>query len=450
MIELILLGIALLLVVVCGLFVMAEFALVTVNRTVVEQAAENGDSGSRRVLEALRTLSTQLSSAQVGITITNLAIGFLAEPAIAHFLRGPLLGIGVAEAAVPAIAIILGITLATVVTMVFGELVPKNIAIARPLAASKFVAAPLLAFTYLIRLPIRAINNSANAILGRFGIETQEELASARSADELLSLVKRSAEKGTLAPETATLLERSLTFGDQTAIDVMTPRVQVHAAEEQTTIAELLDEAKQTGVSRFPVYRESIDDIVGVVHIKNAFAVPHAARERTPVRDIMHPAVFVPSTVELEPLLVSLRSGGLQMAIVVDEFGGTDGIITMEDVLEELVGDMRDEHDPTRTTVVPKKDGSYVLSGLLRPDEVAEKIGIFLPDEEDVETLAGLFIHHYGQIPKVRNKVVVRAVDEAGEVLDAELTVVSMDGNRIDRLRLYMHKRPAESEGDES
>ncbi len=439
MIELVLLGIALLLVVVCGLFVMAEFALVTVNRSTVEAKAASGDSGAAPVLAALRTLSTQLSSAQVGITITNLAIGFLAEPSIASLLRGPLAAAGVAEAAVAAIALTLSIILATIVTMLFGELVPKNIAIARPFGASKFVAPFLLGFTRLIRPVIHAVNNSANAILGRFGIEAQEELASARSADELLSLVKRSAEKGTLAPETATLLERSLTFGDQTAIDVMTPRVRVHAVKTTVSVAQALAIARDTGVSRLPVYGESLDDIKGVMHIKHVFAVPRAKRASTPVDAIMQPAVFVPSTIELEPLLGSLRDGGLQMVIVVDEFGGTDGIITMEDVLEELVGDVRDEYDPTGPTIVARKDGSYTLSGLLRPDEVAERIGIFLPDEDEVETLAGLFITQFGSIPKVKDSVSVAAVDELGNRFAAELTVRKMDGKRIDWLRLSLH-----------
>ena len=447
MVELVLLGVALLLVAICGLFVMAEFALVTVNRVHVEKAVSHGDAGAERVREALTTLSTQLSSAQVGITVTNLAIGFLAEPAIASFLHEPLTSIGIHEAAVAPLALTLSIVLATVVTMVFGELVPKNIAIARPLAASKFVAPFLLGFTHMIRLPIRAINGSANAILHWFGIEAQEELASARSADELLSLVRRSAEKGTLAQETATLLERSLTFGDQTAIDVMTPRVRVHAVQQDATVAAALELARQTGVSRLPVYGESMDDIVGVMHIKHALAVPRTNREDRRVRTIMRPAIFVPSTAELEALLVSLRDGGLQIVVVVDEFGGMDGIITMEDILEELVGDVRDEHDPTGPAVIAKKDGSYSVSGLLRPDEIAEAIKLFLPDEDDVETLAGLFIHEYGQIPKVRQSVKVAAVDETGTALAVELTVLKMDGNRIDRLRLALHSAPSQNGG---
>lgn len=448
MLEMVLLGIALLLVIVCGLFVMAEFALVTVSRSKVERLAARGDQAAGRVLAALQTLSTQLSSAQVGITITNLAIGFLAEPAIASFLLSPLTALGVPEGAVSPLALLLGIALATIVTMLFGELVPKNIAIARPLAASKFVVRFLLGFTAVIRLPIRAINSSANAILRRFGIEAQEELASARSADELLSLVKRSAAKGTLAPATATLLERSLTFGEQTAVDVMTPRVRVEAVGADTTTSDVLNLARQTGISRFPVYGDSIDDIRGIVHIKDILRLARDERTMTPAAQVMQTPVFVPSTIELEPLLQVLRGGSLQMAVVVDEFGGMDGIITIEDVVEELIGDVRDEHDSTQPSIITKRDGSYVLSGLLRPDEIAESIGIFLPDEAEVETLAGLFIHHYGQIPRVRATTTVQAVNATGDVLEAVLIVTRMDGNRVDRVRLHAMPRTDEHDGD--
>lgn len=436
MFELVLLLISLLLVVACGLFVMAEFALITVNRTKVERLADKGDPGAKSILHALTTLSTQLSSAQVGITVTNLAIGFLAEPAIAHFIKGPLLTIGVAEEFVPHIAIVVGITLATAVTMVFGELVPKNLAIAKPLTFSRVSIQPLLLFTRFMRLPIRALNGCANIILRRFGIEPQEELASARSADELLSLVRRSALKGTLAKETAAILERSLTFGDQTALDIMTPRVQVHAVDANTSVADALQLARKTGLSRFPVYGKSIDDIIGIMHIKHAFGLAHSARKTTKVRQIMHEPVLVPSTIELEPLLKALRHGGLQIAIVIDEFGGMDGIVTIEDALEELVGEVHDEHDTTHPAITKQRDGSWILSALLRPDEIADQIDIVLPDEDEVETIGGLIIQRLERIPETGDHTSVPAVDSEGNALLVTLTVIKMDSNRVDRVQL--------------
>jgi CBS domain containing-hemolysin-like protein len=223
MIEIVLLITSVLLILACGVFVAAEFSLIAVNRTTVERLAARGDGGAKGVLKALTTLSTQLSSAQVGITITNLLIGFLAEPAISALIRPWLQALAIPEAVVTTLAVLIGLLLATALTMVFGELVPKNLAIAKPVATAKRVQRPLLFFTSVMRWPIRVLNGSANAFLRKVGIEPQEELASARSADELISLVRRSAEKGTIPRETAIMLERSLNFGDLTALDVMTP-----------------------------------------------------------------------------------------------------------------------------------------------------------------------------------------------------------------------------------
>ncbi len=436
MTELVLLAISIVLILGCGLFVAAEFALIAVNRTTVERSAARGDSQATSVLRALTTLSTQLSSAQVGITITNLVIGFLAEPAIARLISGPLTAVGIPESNVHGVALALGLALATIATMVFGELIPKNLAIARPLATSKLVVGPLLLFTRIMRWPINFLNKSANFILRIFGTEPQEELASARSADELLSLVRRSAEKGTLAKETALMLERSLNFGDQTALDVMTPRVRVKAVPIDATISQLLQLARESGFSRFPVYGNNFDDVVGIAHIKHALRVPRSQRANTKVRQIMRQPVLLPSTIELEPLLSALRKGSLQIAVVIDEFGGTDGIVTMEDVLEELVGAVHDEHDRSAPFTHKRSDGSWLISGLLRPDEIGEELGIFLPEEHEVETVGGLIVHELERIPKVGDTAVLQAVNRSGDIIHASLRVERMDGNRIDRVRL--------------
>lgn len=436
MVELFLLGVSIFLVLACGLFVAAEFSLIAVNRTTVDKLASSGDVRAIGVAKALRTLSTQLSSAQVGITITNLIIGFLAEPAIAHYLQSPLEAVGVPTSLIPGIALTLGIGLATVFTMIFGELIPKNLAIARPLATAKFIQKPLLLFTWSMSHPIRTLNNSANFILKKFGIEPQEELASARSADELLSLVKRSAETGTLPKETALMLERSLNFGELTALDVMTPRVRIQAVHQDAPVAEVLRLAKSTGLSRFPVYGKNLDNVVGLTHIKHIFRIPRRDREKVPIKSVMVSPVLVPSTIELESLMEALRLGGLQMAVVIDEFGGTDGLVTIEDLLEELVGEVHDEHDRSRSSFIKKGKGSWELSGLLRPDKIGEELGLFLPDEDEVETLGGLLIHEFEKIPKVGDVVSVNAVDRDGEIVRLALTVVRMDNNRIDRVKM--------------
>jgi CBS domain containing-hemolysin-like protein len=196
--------------------------------------------------------------------------------------------------------------------------------------------------------------------------------------------------------------------------------------------------AKTTGHSRFPIYDQSLDDIVGVVHVKYCLHISREDRDQVPVRQIMRPPALLPSTIELEPLLKALRRGSLQMAIVIDEFGGTDGIVTMEDLLEELVGEVHDEHDKTRTDIRKRKDGSWVISGLMRPDEIDEELGIFLPEEEEVETLGGLLIHHLERIPKVGDTTEMKAINRDGEELAVRLKVERMDGNRVDRVQMHI------------
>lgn len=436
MIELALIVVAVLLVAACGGFVAAEFAFVTVDRSTVERAAEGGDNRAKGVLEALRTLSTQLSAAQVGITVTNLSIGFLAEPAIARLIDGPLESAGVPEGAVGGVSIAIALTIATAFTMVFGELVPKNLAIARPLATARSVQRFQRGFTHATRAVIRFCNGTANAILVRLGIEPQEELASARSPEELGSLVRRSAQHGTLETETATLLERSLAFGERRAVDVMTPRGNVHILRADAPVIEVLQEARSTGHSRFPVLDHEAEHFVGIVHIKHVMGVEHERRERTPISEVMIEPVLVPATIELDPLLEMLRHGGLQMALVVDEFGNVDGIVTLEDLIEEIVGEVRDEYDPTDDSVRREGDGSWTVAGLLRPDEVHEAIGIELPEDEEYDTLGGLIGMLLSRIPEPGSKVELDARGGETGRLAVTLTVLAMDDLRVDRVRL--------------
>ena len=436
MIELLLLFISLLLVLGCGIFVAAEFSLLSVNRNTVEAKAKKGDRRAQGVLRALQTLSTQLSSAQVGITLTNLIIGYLAEPAIAQLIAPLLSALHIPEQFTTSIAIALGLIIATAVTMIFGELVPKNLAISSPYTTAAFIQLPLQVFTTIMRWPIKVLNSSANAILHRFGVEPTEELASARSADELLSLVRRSAESGTLPRETAAMLERSLNFGDFTTLHAMTPRLRVKALQRDESAAAVLKLSRETGFSRFPVYGTNLDDVCGVVHIKHALSVPKPDRTTTKIADIMVEPLLVPSSISLEALLDDLRGNGLQMAIAVDEFGAVDGVITIEDLLEELVGDLKDEHDMSGADVRELSVSSWDISGLLRPDEVAEATDVYLPEHEEVETIAGLVAHELERIPEAGDSVTVGGVDREGDDVTITFTVLRMDRHRVDRLRL--------------
>ena len=449
--EWVLLGVSVLLMLTCGVFGAAEYSLVTVDRAAVERAADGGDRAAAGVREALRTLSTQLSGAQVGVTLTNLIIGFLAEPAIAALLEPPLTSAGVPDGLVPGLAVAVGLVLATVATMLFGELVPKKIALAAPLVTARATQRFQRTFTMLMKGPIRLLNGSANAVVRAVGVEPQEELRSARASDELASLASRSAEEGKLDSETAHLVQRSVAFGPRTAGEIMTPRVQMACVDLADPVSAIIEQSSATGFSKFPVIKGSSDHIVGSVHVKQAVAVPRAERSSRPVREVMVEATVVPESLRLDPLLRLLRGEGFQMAIVSDEYGGTAGVVTLEDVVEEIVGDIADEHDPLGSRLRQRPDGSWLASGLLRPDEITEGTAIALPEHEDYDTVAGLVVRQLGRIPVRGDEV---AVDLPVELADdddddtpvlrhATLKVTSMDGLRIDRLVLRMVDGPA-------
>lgn len=434
-----LLVLALLLVVACGFFVAAEFALVTVDRTAVDQQVSAGDGTAAGVQHALRALSSNLSGAQLGITLTNLGIGWIAEPAVSGLIGPPLRSLDVSEAAVGPISVVVGLVLSSIVTMVFGELVPKNIALALPMATAKRTQRPLRAFTTINAGPIRLLNGTANALVRRFGIEPQEELRSARSSSELTSLIQRSADEGTLDADTAELMERSVEFGTRTAGEIMTPRVRQHSLEDSDRAQAVIELARRTGHSRFPVLGED-EAVVGTVHVKAAVALPVHERATTRVKHLMAKPILVPDSLRLDPLLALLRKESFQLAIVLDEYGDQAGIVTLEDVIEEIVGDISDEHDTLGSRGRLRRDGTWSLSGLLRPDEVEDLTGVALPEGEEYDTVAGLMLRLLGRIPLRGDAVEVvvpdlSAPDEPSE-RTVVLTVEHMDGLRIDRISL--------------
>ena len=401
---------------------------------------------------ALRSLSTQLSGAQVGITITNLAIGYLAEPAIAELIDGPLSDLGTPDALVRPVALGIALTLSTALTMIFGELVPKNLAIARPMETARATQLVQRTFTAVNAFPIRFLNGSANALVRRLGLEPQEELRSARSSTELASLAQRSADLGTLDAETAELMERSVEFGTRTAGEIMTPRVRTTSVEDTDRATAVIELARQTGHSRFPVLDDD-DNVVGTVHVKNAVALPVPERATTRVKHIMARPLVVPDSIRLDPLLAMLRKDGFQMAAVLDEYGGHAGIVTLEDVIEEIVGDIADEHDRLGSRARQRRDGSWSLSGLLRPDEVEDLTGIELPDHEDYDTIAGLVLRTLGRIPEQGDVAEIpvpdRSDEEGRRQQLAVLTVIYMDGLRIDRVGLRLLDQPVDDRGED-
>jgi CBS domain containing-hemolysin-like protein len=428
----VLLGIAAVLVVGNALFVAAETALVTVDRNLVEARAREGSVRFGRVRSTLQRLSTYLSGAQLGITVTSLAIGLVAEPSIATLLRGPLEAVGLDADVIEVASVALALLLATAVQMVFGELVPKNIALSRPVGSVAWVVIPLIVFTKLTRPLIALLNGSANQLLRLLGVEPVEELRSARTPDELASVVRRAGVQGALGSDTAVLMERSLIFGAMTAADVMTPRTRVQTVSASAPVATVIEATRDTGHSRFPVIGDSVDDIRGVVHVKQAVAVPEVDRTATRIREVMTAPVLVPPSIALDPLLDQLQQRGLQLAVVVDEYGGTAGIVTFEDLVEELIGDVVDEHDSPASGIWPQPDGSWLVSGLLRPDEIQAATGLELPaGRADYETVAGLILQLLRRIPDVGDQV---------DVPGATLRVDRLDGRRIAWVQVRSHR----------
>jgi CBS domain containing-hemolysin-like protein len=349
----------------------------------------------------------------------------------------------VPEQAVPGIAVTLGLVLATIATMIFGELVPKKLGIAIPFVIARRTQGFMRGFTTAMTWPIKLLNGSANAVVRALGVEPQEELRSARASDELASLANRSASEGTLDTDTAHLVQRSVAFGPRTAGEIMTPRVQMACVDATDPVSNVIALSQETGFSKFPVIKGSSDNVVGSIHVKQAVAVPRSERAHTLVREVMVDATVVPESLRLDPLLSLLRGEGFQMAIVSDEYGGTAGVVTLEDVVEEIVGEISDEHDRFGARLRQRPDGSWIVSGLLRPDEVADATGLDLPEDEAYDTVAGLLVRELGRIPARGDQVIVPLPvvipeddDEEPVHEHAVLRVERMDGLRVDRISI--------------
>jgi CBS domain containing-hemolysin-like protein len=434
MYEWIMIGIGLILTVGTGLFVASEFALVNLDRHELEARQTRGEKRLGPTIKALRITSTHLSSAQLGITLTTLLTGYTFEPAISSLLRGPLLSAGLPETVVPGVGAVVGIVIATVFSMVIGELVPKNFALALPLATAKVVIPFQALFTAVFKPVILLFNNTANKIIRSFGIEPKEELSGARSAEELSSLVRRSALEGVLDLDHATLLHRTLRFSDHSAADVMTPRVRTTAVGADDTAEQVVALATSTGFSRFPVIGRDRDEVLGVLHVKQAFAVAMEARDSVLASDLMIKPLRVPESMGVDTLLGLLRKQGLQVAIVSDEHGGTAGIVTLEDLVEEIVGELEDEHDRARVGVV-RTGRSITFNASLRPDELLDRTGIVVPDGDEYDTMAGFVSDQLDRIPELGDEIPING---------GHLRVERVAGTHVERLR-FTHETSAEA-----
>jgi hypothetical protein len=423
--EWVLIGIGVVLTVGTGFFVASEFSLVSLDRADLEARRDAGEKGFTLAIRALKRTSTHLSSAQLGITLTTLLTGWLMEPAISRLLAPVLTGWGLSAGVVDAVSAVVAILIATVLSMIVGELFPKNLALSIPRRVVRIVAPFQLAFTWLFSPFVSFLVATSNRLVRSMGIEPKEELSSARTAEELASAVRHSSMHGALEEDTATLLGKALSFTNHEAQDIMTPRTRVATIRVSDSADDVIALTRKTGFSRFPVIDEDADDIVGIVHVKHAVAVPRERRSEVPVGALQGEALRVPETMHLDVLLGELRQGGYQMSIVVDEYGGTAGIATLEDLIEELIGEVSDEHDRAKADVVKVGD-AVTFPASLRPDELRERADIDVPDDGPWETVGGFLLSQWGYIP------------EAGATLDAcggQFVVERMDGRRIDRVR---------------
>jgi CBS domain containing-hemolysin-like protein len=420
-----------------ALFVAAEFSLTALERSTFEANARSGARRDRYLRRAHHTLSFQLSGAQLGISITTLVTGYLTEPLVAKLPHPTLDTLGAPDRIADAVIAFLTLVVVTSLSMVFGELVPKNLAVARPLSTARAVAGVQLLFSLVMTPAIRLTNGAANRILRRLGIEPAKELRSARSTQELVSLVRTSGRNGSLDPATAALLQRSLQFGKLTAEELMTPRSKIVVLRTDNTVADLIVTATDSGFSRFPIIDGDLDETVGIVHVKQVFEIPPDQRAHMLLSALAQPVAMVPSTLDGDAVMEQVRANGLQTALVVDEYGGTAGMVTVEDLIEEIVGDVRDEHDDATPDVVAAGNG-WQVSGLLRIDEVAAATGYRAP-EGGYETIGGLVLQELGRIPVSGDAVQLTAFAPDRVSPDSacwQAKVIRMDGRRIDLLEL--------------
>ncbi|HEX9682287.1 MAG TPA: hemolysin family protein [Acidimicrobiales bacterium] len=431
---------AVLLVVANGFFVAAEFALVAADRTRIDAMAASGNRRARVVAKSLSTLGFELSGAQLGITVTSLMLGVVAEPAVGELLRPALERIPGLDGGADAVSVVLALVLATMFQMIFGELVPKNVAIARPIGVA-LVIAPLHRLYTRAAFPlIRFLDAAAIRAVRVVGVEPREELGMVRTLEELELLIASSGEAGLLEPASQQLLQRTIRFGDKTAADALVPRTSLSSLAADATVDDLVRLARETGYSRFPVFAGDLDHIVGVVHVRQALPVPAESRAEVTVATLATETLVVPESRLLDDLLVEMRAGGTQMTVVIDEYGGTAGVITIEDLLEEIVGEIRDEFDRnvTERLTVLWRPGTFLLDGGLHRDEVTEIAGLVLPDGP-FETLAGHLLVRFDRIPGLGDTV----TDEAGWTYE----VVEMDRLRISRVRASAPPMPDDEAG---
>jgi CBS domain containing-hemolysin-like protein len=388
-----------------GLFVGAEFALIAARRTKIEQLALAGSAPAGAALKSVRELSFMLAGAQLGITMASLGLGYVAEPAVATGIESLLEStVELPSGVVHSIAFVVALTIVVFLHMVVGEMAPKNIAIAQPERSALTLAMPMRWYANVFRPFIRLLNALANAGLRALGVEPKDEVHAVHTAREIGTMISKSAEEGMLEEFEEHLLSGAIGLGERDAASAMVPRTEVKAITVTATPADIEKLVLETGHSRLPVYERDLDHVVGFFHAKDLLRVSAEVRNEPLARGLIRTVLIVPESRKLRPLLLDMRREHTHFALVIDEHGGTAGIVTLEDLLEELVGEIRDEYDVSELGVERLGDARYLAPGSLRIDEAADHLGVELPEGE-YETIAGFLMDRLGRIPKRRDSV---------------------------------------------
>lgn len=414
-----------------GYFVAQEFAYVSADRLALAREAEAGDRRAARALKVLERLSFMLSGAQLGITVTGLIVGFIAEPSVSALLEPALTGVGVPEGAVGGISVVVAFVAATVVQMVFGELAPKNLALAVPERLAKSLAASTLAYLKVVGPVVHIFDGAANRLLRKVGVEPVEELHHGATLEELGHLIGESHEQGELPADTAELLDHALEFSERTLDEVMVPRAGAVFVRKDASAAEAVELIARHGHSNYPVLGDHPDDVAGVLGVRELMRLPAQSLTATTAGALARRPLLLPDTLPLPDAVTRMRERDDEFAVVLDEHGGVAGIVTYEDIAEELVGDIADESDTVVELAVSDGTGWLVDAGR-RLDEVADATGVALPEEEDYDTVAGLVVDRLGRFPAIGDRLTVDLPDGGSVVID----VRTLDRHVPDTVRL--------------
>ncbi len=408
-------------------FVAAEFAIVAARKSRLEEMARDGDRKARLALRGVQSLDRVIPATQLGITLASLGLGWIGEPTVARILEGLFTGLPatLARIANHTVAVAIAFTLISVLHIILGELLPKAIALLHAEVVASWLAAPLIGFAWVMHYPIAVLRLSARTLLRLLGMKPLSEHETLHSPEEIRILVEQSGESGSLEASDARLLEGVFEFSEKSAEEVMTPRTDMSTMADDLSIAAAADVVAEAGRSRYPVYHESLDEIIGVVHAKDVLRALRSGSANT-VKEIIRPPLFVPGTREVEDVLADMKRLKTHLAVVLDEYGGTAGLVTMEDLLEEIVGEIYDEHDAAEQVARPvdaraTNDGAVRVAGAMPIDDFNNRFDAKL-DDVDYTTLGGFLFGQLGRLPKPGDRVTVDRF---------AFEIAEMDGRRV-------------------